>query len=148
MFTNLLVNLLISEPVNGIPRHDRRAFPRSLVVDRKGTQRPLTNDDILIVAPYNAQVGALGERLPDARIGTVDKFQGQDELLCFGLACELLPGVDAEPEQFDESGRAALEWTLATGGDEADQPGEESMAGGRRRRPGSYVGLSGRGRRP
>ena len=45
---------------------------------RLGIQAPLTERDILIVAPYNAQVGALGERLPNARIGTVDKFQGQE----------------------------------------------------------------------
>lgn len=38
----------------------------------------LTRDDILIVAPYNSQVGALSERLPGARVGTVDKFQGQE----------------------------------------------------------------------
>jgi superfamily I DNA and/or RNA helicase len=35
-------------------------------------------DDILIVAPYNAQVFKLAERLPKARVGTVDKFQGQE----------------------------------------------------------------------
>ena len=46
--------------------------------DQKGRRRPLRADDILIVAPYNAHVGALGERLPTARIGTVDKFQGQE----------------------------------------------------------------------
>lgn len=35
-------------------------------------------DDILVVAPYNAQVDLLTERLPaGARVGTVDKFQGQ-----------------------------------------------------------------------
>ena len=45
---------------------------------RESLQAPLTERDILIVAPYNAQVGALGERLPNARIGTVDKFQGQE----------------------------------------------------------------------
>lgn len=34
--------------------------------------------DILIVAPYNVQVADLAERLPvGIRIGTVDKFQGQ-----------------------------------------------------------------------
>ncbi|WP_346015605.1 C-terminal helicase domain-containing protein [Bradyrhizobium sp. 182] len=32
----------------------------------------------LIIAPYNAQVFELQERLPGARIGTVDKFQGQE----------------------------------------------------------------------
>lgn len=39
---------------------------------------PLSTHDILIVAPYNAQVSALSERLPGMRIGTVDKFQGQE----------------------------------------------------------------------
>jgi uncharacterized protein len=43
----------------------------------KGKTQPLTEKDILIVAPYNAQVSALLEKLPGMRIGTVDKFQGQ-----------------------------------------------------------------------
>lgn len=47
-------------------------------VDRKGTQRALNWDDVLIIAPYNAQVFKLQARLPEARIGTVDKFQGQE----------------------------------------------------------------------
>src|SRR4029078_8633329 len=34
-------------------------------------------EDILIVSPYNAQVFELQEQMPGARIGTVDKFQGQ-----------------------------------------------------------------------
>jgi uncharacterized protein len=40
-------------------------------------EAPLTAGDLMIVAPYNAQVTALAERLPGVRIGTVDKFQGQ-----------------------------------------------------------------------
>ena len=47
-------------------------------VDDKGVSRPLRLGDILIVAPYNAQVSDLAARLPGARIGTVDKFQGQE----------------------------------------------------------------------
>jgi uncharacterized protein len=35
-------------------------------------------EDILIIAPYNAQVFELQERIPGARIGTVDKFQGRE----------------------------------------------------------------------
>ena len=35
-------------------------------------------NDILIIAPYNSQVFELQERLPGAKIGTVDKFQGQE----------------------------------------------------------------------
>ena len=47
-------------------------------IDRDGERRPVTLDDILIIAPYNAQVFELQDRLPGARIGTVDKFQGQE----------------------------------------------------------------------
>jgi predicted RecB family nuclease len=47
-------------------------------VDRHGVEKPITLDDILIVAPYNAQVFELKRRLGQARIGTVDKFQGQE----------------------------------------------------------------------
>jgi predicted RecB family nuclease len=43
-----------------------------------GNRRRLKEDDILIVAPYNAQVADLALRLPTMRIGTVDKFQGQE----------------------------------------------------------------------
>jgi superfamily I DNA and/or RNA helicase len=46
-------------------------------IDDKGQRRQLRLEDILIVAPYNAQVSDLAARLPNARIGTVDKFQGQ-----------------------------------------------------------------------
>jgi uncharacterized protein len=42
-----------------------------------GNSWPLKREEILIVAPYNAQVADLSARLPGMRIGTVDKFQGQ-----------------------------------------------------------------------
>ena len=48
-------------------------------VDQEGDRRPLTLQDILVVAPYNAHVATLRAKLPDgARVGTVDKFQGQE----------------------------------------------------------------------
>jgi superfamily I DNA and/or RNA helicase len=47
-------------------------------INREGLEWPLTLADILIIAPYNAQVFELQTRLPSARIGTVDKFQGQE----------------------------------------------------------------------
>ena len=47
-------------------------------------RRQLTLDDILVVAPYNAQVRCLRSALPDgARVGTVDKFQGQEAPVVF-----------------------------------------------------------------
>jgi predicted RecB family nuclease len=47
-------------------------------IDRDGTEAAIDLDDILIIAPYNAQVFELQDRIPGARIGTVDKFQGQE----------------------------------------------------------------------
>ncbi len=47
-------------------------------VDRNGVESFIVLGDILIIAPYNAQVFQLQERIPGARIGTVDKFQGQE----------------------------------------------------------------------
>jgi predicted RecB family nuclease len=57
-------------------------------VDRHGAPHRLTIDDILVVAPYNAQVRCLKARLPDgARVGTVDKFQGQEApIVIFSMA--------------------------------------------------------------
>jgi predicted RecB family nuclease len=47
--------------------------------DKKGEVHPLTLDNILVVAPYNMQVNLLTKVLPEgARVGTVDKFQGQE----------------------------------------------------------------------
>ena len=46
-------------------------------VDRDGQERLVTLDDILIITPYNAQVFEIQQRLAGARVGTVDKFQGQ-----------------------------------------------------------------------
>jgi uncharacterized protein len=52
--------------------------------DKKGETHALTLEDILVVAPYNAQVSALLDRLPaGSRVGTVDKFQGQQAALVF-----------------------------------------------------------------
>ena len=47
-------------------------------VDEAGRRHALTPDDVLVVAPYNAQVSDLKRALPEARVGTVDKFQGQE----------------------------------------------------------------------
>jgi len=51
---------------------------KSAWVDEKKEEHPITLEDILIIAPYNAQVIELQHHLPGARVGTVDKFQGQE----------------------------------------------------------------------
>ena len=43
-----------------------------------GNKQAMTLEDVLIVAPYNAQVADISARLPGALVGTVDKFQGQE----------------------------------------------------------------------
>jgi superfamily I DNA and/or RNA helicase len=47
--------------------------------DRVGTVTNVAPTDILVIAPYNAQVALLSECLNErgVRVGTVDKFQGQ-----------------------------------------------------------------------
>ncbi|HTK43825.1 MAG TPA: TM0106 family RecB-like putative nuclease [Patescibacteria group bacterium] len=50
--------------------------------DRKGVSHAIGLDDIVVVAPYNAHVERIARALSDAghpaaRVGTVDKFQGQ-----------------------------------------------------------------------
>jgi len=65
--------------------HQVAAFVRALVesgsswIDKDRKEHALRYEDVLVVAPYNAQVGAIAALLPaNARVGTVDKFQGQE----------------------------------------------------------------------
>lgn len=46
--------------------------------DAKGVTKVLTGREVLVITPYNAQVATLTGALPGLRIGTVDKFQGQE----------------------------------------------------------------------
>ncbi|MBX5463751.1 MAG: TM0106 family RecB-like putative nuclease, partial [Steroidobacteraceae bacterium] len=47
--------------------------------DKDGVEHSIALENILVVAPYNAQVNLLTRMLPrGARVGTVDKFQGQE----------------------------------------------------------------------
>ena len=46
--------------------------------DASSQTKRLTAQDVLMITPYNAQVGALSASLPGYRVGTVDKFQGQE----------------------------------------------------------------------
>jgi uncharacterized protein len=49
-------------------------------VNDKGSSAQMRGEDLLVVSPYNAQVNRLLERLETTgvRVGTVDKFQGQE----------------------------------------------------------------------
>lgn len=56
---------------------------RATWTNKKGVTVPLEFKHILVVTPYNAQVVLLAQRLPKARVGTVDKFQGQEAPIVF-----------------------------------------------------------------
>jgi hypothetical protein len=52
--------------------------------DADGVTRPIGPGNIMVVAPFNAQVKLLTERLqPGVSVGTVDKFQGQQAPVVF-----------------------------------------------------------------
>lgn len=79
-----------------------------------GTSRTISASDILVVAPYNAQVRALKDVLPEGvRVGTVDKFQGQEAPVALISTCTSKASgssddssCDDESER-DEWGKAA-----------------------------------------
>ncbi|WP_347990269.1 TM0106 family RecB-like putative nuclease [Methylomonas sp. AM2-LC] len=62
----LVIKLLIDELKTG------------MYVDKHGASHAITNDNILIISPFNMQVNLLKEHLPGFSIGTIDKFQGQE----------------------------------------------------------------------
>jgi uncharacterized protein len=51
---------------------------RCCVSDKADSINVLTIRDILIVSPYNMQVRKIAARIPNARVGSIDKFQGQE----------------------------------------------------------------------
>jgi uncharacterized protein len=64
-----------AEEVAALWHHLQGAFYTHFTGDR----RPIGPREVLVVAPYNAQVGQIRGLLPrGARVGTVDKFQGQE----------------------------------------------------------------------
>ena len=62
--------------------HTYRALIGQRWTDRHGCTMALGADDILVVSPWNMQVELLRRTLPvGARVGTVDKFQGQEAVV-------------------------------------------------------------------
>ena len=61
---------------------DEILAPGARWTDASGGERPLTDQDVLVVAPYNAHVNRVDDRLRAQgraiRVGTVDRFQGQE----------------------------------------------------------------------
>jgi len=67
-----------SKPEGEVVRTIFESLLQQAHVDKEGRRHPMTIENILVVAPYNAQVNLLKAMLPaGARVGTIDKFQGQ-----------------------------------------------------------------------
>lgn len=63
--------------------------------DAQGASRPLAESDFMVVTPYNEQVRCLRDALPNpVRVGTVDKFQGQEAPVVF-FSMATSSGADA-----------------------------------------------------
>ncbi|MBH3430225.1 TM0106 family RecB-like putative nuclease [Pseudomonas alkylphenolica] len=81
---------------NGQSSDEEAAYVRALYtyflhqryVDNNGEEHAVALENILVVAPYNLQVQLLKQVLPaGARVGTVDKFQGQEaEIVIVSMA--------------------------------------------------------------
>jgi hypothetical protein len=69
----------------------------AIITESDGVERTLELADVMVVTPYNAQVRRLVDRLPEGvRIGTVDKFQGQEaHVVFFSMATSSAPRFPA-----------------------------------------------------
>ena len=76
-----------------VVRQARRHIGRKWIGGGEAPARPLAAEDILVVAAYNAQVQLIrhalqGAGLDGVRVGTVDKFQGQEApVVLVSMAC-------------------------------------------------------------
>ena len=76
-----------AEYIRGI--YDRVVAPGKQWATKDADLKPITSTDVLVIAPFNAQVSALKKVLPDdALVGTVDKFQGQEAaIVIYSMTC-------------------------------------------------------------
>jgi predicted RecB family nuclease len=86
------------------------------------TRRPLTAKDVLVVAPYNLQVRALEAALPPGvRVGTVDRFQGQEAPVVILSLCH---------SEFTRSGASLSDPSSVDASIDAAQTTQSSSSGG------------------
>ena len=86
--------------------------------DGAADPRPLSKEDILVVTPYNAQVQLIRSVLPHgARVGTVDRFQGQEApvviiSLCHSSFSAVAAGEDDGCSALSNGGGRGLSFVL------------------------------------
>ncbi|MDQ0729265.1 TM0106 family RecB-like putative nuclease [Arthrobacter sp. B1I2] len=94
VFVNHTGNTTAStEEAGEVVRQARRHLGLKWTCGPGSGARPLEQQDLLVVAAYNAQVHLVRKHLaeaglPDVRVGTVDKFQGQEApVVLVSMAC-------------------------------------------------------------
>ena len=77
------------EEAEAIGRACAELLDDGVVVDVDGDERPIEPGDIMVVAPYNLAVREIERKVPaGVRVGTVDRFQGQQAAVSFyALTC-------------------------------------------------------------
>lgn len=77
------------EEAKAIAAACRELLGGGTVTDDQGNTAPLPAGDIMVVAPYNLAVRTIGDAVPaGVRVGTVDRFQGQQAAVVFyALTC-------------------------------------------------------------
>ncbi|MDT4945125.1 MAG: hypothetical protein QOH14_1858 [Pseudonocardiales bacterium] len=80
-----------TEEADAVAQLCREVLAGGTWTDRHGARRPLRGEDILVLTPFNAQVNRIRGRLASVdeqiRVGTVDKFQGQEApIVVYSLA--------------------------------------------------------------
>jgi hypothetical protein len=83
------------EEADAIADACRDLLAGATVTNADASTRPLLAKDILVVAPYNMAVRCIRDRVPGGvRVGTVDRFQGQQAPVVFyAMSCSA--GEDA-----------------------------------------------------
>ena len=94
VFVNHTGNTTASkEEADEVVRQAQRHLGLKWTAGAGSEARPLEQQDLLVVAAYNAQVHLIRKHLaeaglPEVRVGTVDKFQGQEAPVVFvSMAC-------------------------------------------------------------
>ena len=63
-----------------------KSIKSSCLLKIDGVTREVDDSDFIVIAPFNAQVKLLQSKLEETiRVGTVDKFQGQEAPNCSNL---------------------------------------------------------------
>ncbi|NLF95994.1 MAG: TM0106 family RecB-like putative nuclease [Candidatus Riflebacteria bacterium] len=90
----------MSEPEGEIIKELFASLLQQKYCDRNGKTHAMTAENILVISPYNVQVNYLKSILPaEARVGTVDKFQGQEAEVV--LISMVTSGIDELPRDIE-----------------------------------------------